>query len=221
MDRAVHVNARSEDKKLNKRGAVLIFATLAVVFLSGLLGAFFMQTVGETILEHRQADSISALWLAEAGIAKVKSQPVLGPTTGSIPNTSFPHNTYTFTVAAPEFIGGGCYTLVSTGTVTTPGSVVARTVSVTIHVVPPDASKIGYSVETTSEALNFKAKCLINNEDPSKIFKTMSDKTFQSFFGMDMAEMRAKADLQLQGNAIGNTISAVPRLVSPSPKWNP
>jgi len=192
----------------------LIFSTLAVVLLSGFLGALFVQSVSETVLEHRDADATSALWLAESGIAKVKSMTTLPvtTTTGSIPNTTFPSNTYTFSVAVPTSIGSGCYTLVSTGTVTSPGSVITRAVSATLHIIPPDASQIIYSVETTSPDLTFKNKCLKNLENPADLYKTSSQKTFQSFFGVPMATMLAKSkqagNLYAQDTSLGNTITA-------------
>lgn len=204
---------------MKNKGAVMIFAVLAVTLLSGFLGAFFFQTIGETLHGRRQADSISALWLAEAGIAKVKSMTFLpaGETSGSIPDPSYPDNAYTFLVTAPVSIGGGCYTLTSTGTVTSPGSSVSRSVAVTIKVIPPDVSQINNSLETTSDDITFQAKdadkYLTNSEFPGNLYKKSSEKTFQSFFGVDMATMKARSrqagNRYIESGTLGNSIDAV------------
>ncbi len=204
---------------MNKRGVVLIFSTLAIVLLSGFLGSFFMQTMGETLHTRRQADSATALWLAEAGIAKVKSLTSLPTTTtaGSIPNSAYPNNSYTFSVTTPVSIGAGCYTFTSTGTVTSPGSVVKRAVAVTMKIIPPDVSNIDYSLETTSNNLTFQSqgaeKYLTNTEDPANLYKKSSNKTFQAFFGVDMATMKARSkrvgNLYAQSTSLINSIDAV------------
>lgn len=180
---------------MNKRGVAIIFSFLATILLMGFLSVIFIQTQAETRLARRQAHSINALWLAEAGIAKAKS--VLGAPTnvsGIITNSSdHSGNTYTYNVVSTQIGSTGYYTVVSTGTVTSPGSVISRTVSATIKVVPPDPSKFQFCVETTGAELSYKSKNVANAPDPAHPVETSSSQTFTNLFGVDMAAMEAMA----------------------------
>lgn len=208
---------------MNNRGSALAISVLAVLLLTGYISAMFMQSVGESSLEHRQADATSALWLAEAGLARVVSLSTIPSTvtTGSLANASRPANTYTFSVSVPTFSSNGCYTIESTGIVASPASSQRRTISATLHI--PDASTVGYAVETTSNTLCFgnanncnktAATYLSDTEhSPPQLAKTSSTKTFQSFFGVSTAAMKAwaqssSANIYTSSAALGNTIAA-------------
>jgi len=195
---------------MNKRGVILIFSLFVALVLSGLLGAFYFQSISENQLATRYADSTRALWLAEAGIAKVKSN--LGITAPS--DLSFDGNShYKYIVDPPTLVTGTTdrYNIVSTGTVTSPsGRSISRVVNVTMQLTPPDASQFQYGVETTSNDLDYKAKCIVNPEDPADIAKTGSTQTFVNLFGISKAEMKAISQAQgtyLSGS-FGNTINA-------------
>lgn len=184
----------------------------------GFLSVIFIQTQAETRLARRQAQSISALWLAEAGIAKAKS--VLGPPTdvsGVIANPSdHSANTYAYNVVSTQIGSTGYYTVASTGTVTSPGSVISRTVSATIKVVPPDPSKFQFCVETTGAELSYKAKNVANAPDPNNPVQTNSSQTFTNLFGVDMAAMEAIATpIAPSGTIVASGISWVDAVGDP------
>jgi hypothetical protein len=138
---------------------------------------------------------VNALWLAEAGIAKVKS--VLGApanASGVIANPSDPSgNTYAYDAVSTPIGSTGYYTIVSTGTVTSPGSVINRIISATMKVIPADPSKFQYCVETTGEILEYKNKNVQNLINPANLVKTESKQAFTDLFGVDMANMKANA----------------------------
>ncbi len=194
---------------MNKRGVAIIFSFLAITLLLGFLGALFVQAMGETRLVQRQAHSVNALWLAEAGIAKVKS--VSGApanASGTIVNPSdLTDNVYSFNAVATQIGTSDYYTVVSTGTVTSPGSVIRRVVSVTMKNIPPDASKFQYCVETTGNEVSYKAKNVVNLINPANLVKVDSTQAFSDLFGVDMSAMKAQANIQLT-NPTSNTIDA-------------
>ncbi len=175
---------------MNKSGVVLVFCLLVTLVLSILVASIYSQSISENQLAKRYADSVRALWLAEAGIAQVKSNPGVGTASGYLDN-----NNYTYNVAAPTRIGAtDYYTVVSTGTVTQPsGASVSRSVSVTMKLIPPNASKFAFGVETTSDSLDYKSKNIINAENPANIAKSDSTQTFADLFGVPTATMKAQA----------------------------
>jgi len=175
---------------LNKRGVVLVFSLLATLILSIFLVSLYSQSISENQLAKRYADSVRAIWLAEAGIAQVKSNPGVSAASGYIDNSN-----YTYNVPTPSRIGATAYyTVVSTGTVTSPrGGNVSRSVSITMKLVPPSASKFAYSVETTSSSLDYKSKNIVNTENPANIAKTGSTQTFADLFGVPTATMKAQS----------------------------
>lgn len=174
---------------MNKRGVILIFSLLVTLVLSALLASLYYQGISENQRAKRYADSVRALWLAEAGIAKFKSNLGISPVGSYIDNPNYTYN------VTPTRIGTTYYyTVVSTGTVTSPsGGSVSRIVRVTMQLTPPDASKFPFCVETTSDSLTYKEKNLENTEDPANIAKTGSTQTFGSLFGISTATMEARA----------------------------
>jgi hypothetical protein len=193
---------------MNKRGAILIFSLFVVLILSGLLAAFYAQSINENQLATRYADSSRALWLAEAGVAKVKG--TAGVATAS--DNSFDGNSLHRYDAVPTRIGATqYYNVVSTGTVISPrGRTITRVVNATMKLTPPDASQFQYCVETTSGDLDYKSKCLENTENPANLAKTDSTQTFDNLFGISKAAMKAisqAAGTYLSGD-FGNTINA-------------
>lgn len=187
----------------NKRGAILAFSLLVTMVLAILLAAFYLQSISENQLATRYADSTRALWLAEAGLAKINSAAAIN---GFIDDTHWTYN------VVPSQIGiTNYYNVVSTGTVTSPrGRVISRVVNATMKLEPPSASKFQYGVETTSNDLDYKVKCIKNTENPANISKTGSTQTFDNLFGISKAEMKAISQAQgtyLSGN-FGNTINA-------------
>ena len=169
---------------------VLIFSLLISLVLSVLLASIYFQSINENQLAKRYADSVRALWLAEAGVAQVKSQAGVGAASGYLDSLN-----YTYNVSAPTRIGAtNYYTVVSTGTVTQPsGGNVTRSVSVTMKLNPPSASKFAFGVETTSDNLDYKSKNIVNTENPANIAKSDSTQTFTDLFGVPTATMKAQA----------------------------
>lgn len=187
---------------MSKRGAILIFSLLVVLVLSGLLGAFYFQSISENQLATRYADSTRALWLAEAGLAKVKSN--LGITAPS--DLSFDGNShYKYIVDPPTLVTGTTdhYRVVSRGTVTSPGGrIVTRSVSVTMKLIPPDASKLQYGIETTNLNISYQDKNIVNNEYPGQKAKTGSTLTFPDLFGVPKPTLEELA--QVNGTHLTN-----------------
>lgn len=175
--------------------------------MSILLAAFYFQSINENQLSTRYADSTRALWLAEAGIAEAKSNAGVS----SIPEKPLDDNRYTYRVDIAQIGATNYYNVTSTGTVTSPsGRIIKRVVNATMKLTPPSASQFQYSVETTSNDLDYKDKCIENTEDPANIAKTGSTQTFDNLFGISKAEMKAISQAQgtyLSGS-FGNTINA-------------
>jgi len=175
---------------VNKQGVILIFSLLVTVILSLLLVSFYFQSISENQLAKRYADSVRALWLAEAGIAKVKSNLGANPASGYIDNSR-----YTYNVPTPTRIDStNYYTVQSTGTVTSASGVsVSRTISVTMKLNPPSASKFQYGLETTNHNLAYQDKNIINDEYPGQKAKKDSTQTFADLFGVSKSTMEAIA----------------------------
>ncbi len=193
---------------MNNRGVMLIFSLFVALILSILLIAFYFQGISENQLATRYADSTRALWLAEAGIAKVKSNAGIAVASDSNFDGN-PRHTYN---AVPIQKGTTAYyDVVSTGTVTSPsGRRVSRVVNATMKLTAPSAVNFQYGVETTSNDLDYKAKNIVNTENPANIAKTDSTQTFGNLFGMSKPEMKAISQAQgtyLSGD-FGNTINA-------------
>ncbi|MFH1191459.1 MAG: hypothetical protein V1670_04610 [Candidatus Omnitrophota bacterium] len=195
---------------MNKKGVILISSLLVVSVLSILLVAFYSQSISENQSATRYADSTRALWLAEAGIAKVKNNS--GITAPS--DLSFGGNShYKYVVDSPTLVAGTIdhYNVVSTGTVISPsGRIISRKVNATMKLTAPSASQFQYGIETTSNDLDYKAKCIVNPENPANIAKIGSTQIFGNLFGISKAEMKAISQAQgtyLSGD-FGNTIDA-------------
>jgi Tfp pilus assembly protein PilX len=193
---------------MNNRGALLVFSLLVVTVLSILLGGFYFQSLNENQLARRYADSTRALWLAEAGIADVKS----GVGISSASDSAFGGDARFTYNAVPDQIGSTpYYNVISVGTVTSPeGRVISRSINVTMKLVPPAASQFQYAVETTSADLDYKSKCVVNPENPANLTKINSTQTFDNLFGVNKTEMKAisqELGTYLSGD-FGNTINA-------------
>jgi Tfp pilus assembly protein PilX len=174
---------------MNNRGAILVFSLLVVLVLSVLLASFYFGSISENQLAMRYADSTRALWLAEAGIAKIKSS--VG--TFSASDYNFDGNPlHNYNAVATQIGVTAYYDVVSTGTVTSPGGrSVSRVVNATMKLISPSSANFQYGVETTSNDLDYKAKCIVNTENPTNIAKTGSTQTFDNLFGISKAEMKA------------------------------
>ena len=190
---------------MNKRGIILIFSLLVALVLITLIVSFYFQSISENWLARRYAGSVRALWLAEAGIAKVKSQ--LGLPAAL--NGYIDDSKYTYNVPTPTQIGAtDYYTVVSTGTVTLPsGGSLSRTVSVTMKLVIPSAEKFAYCVETTGDDLEYKEKNLINTENPANIAKVDSTQTFADLFGVSKATMKAGAGTYYESRNLSDSLT--------------
>ncbi|MCX5668541.1 MAG: hypothetical protein NTX89_00240 [Candidatus Omnitrophica bacterium] len=193
---------------MNNRGVVLIFSLLVASILSILLVAFYFQSINENQFATRYADSTRAFWLAEAGVAKVKSNAGIATAT----DNSFDGNSrHTYNAVPTQKGATAYYDIVSTGTVTSPsGRIIRRVANATMKLTPPSASQFQYGVETTSNDLDYKTKCIKNTENPAHITKTGSTQTFDNLFGISKAEMKAISQAQgtyLNGS-FGNTINA-------------
>jgi Tfp pilus assembly protein PilX len=193
---------------LNQRGVVLVFSLLVSLMLIVLSGAFFFQATGESQFAKRYADSLRALWLAEAGIAEVKSRLGVPPNISSKPlDAGYPN--YTYSVAASRIGLTNYYTVVATGSVAAaPGGSVSRQVSTTMKLTPPDAAKFQYGIETTasSDYLIYKPKNII----PVGSVKANSNMTFQDLFGVTTSTMKAIADAAgtyYQSRGLGSSLA--------------
>jgi Tfp pilus assembly protein PilX len=180
---------------------------MVVLVLSILLAAFYLQSVNENRYTLNYEDSVRAFWLAEAGIAQIKGGVGISAVSGYIDSTN---RTYS---AVPTLISGttNYYNVVSTGRVTSPdGRVTTRSISAVMKLTIPSATRFQYGVETTSVDLDYKAKNIVNPENPANIAKTGSTQTFQNLFEISKAQMKAISQSQgtyLSGS-FGNTIDA-------------
>jgi len=134
------------------RGAALIFSLLATLISTILLGGLYTSSMSENQQANQYVNSIRALWLAEAGIAKVKASPGLGAASGSLGGAN-----YTYNVASPQLVAGtnNYWIVTSTGTVRLPRSlddlIISRTVVTTVKTGSMDPSKFPYAIDTTTD----------------------------------------------------------------------
>jgi Tfp pilus assembly protein PilV len=169
---------------MNKRGVVLIFALLVVLVLTVLLGAFYFKSISEKQMAMRYVNSSRAFWLAETGVAMVKSNPGLSSASGSLVDPSYTYN------ATVNHITGNYYSIASVGTVTLPdASSVRRTVTATVRTGSVDPSKFKYGIETTTD-LKVTGSAEIN---PSNSWKEYATIDFNDRFSVSKAEMEAGA----------------------------
>lgn len=170
---------------MNKRGIVLIFSLLVMLVLATLLASFYFKSISENQLARRFMNSNRAFWLAEAGIAKVRSEQGLSSASGYIDNANYTYN------AIVNHLTGIYYTVVSTGTVAEPsGQNISRTVSVTIKTGLVDVTKFQYGIETTTDLI-VKGSVDINPDDSWKEDATLD---FADLFGISKADMEANAN---------------------------
>lgn len=196
---------------MNNRGIAIIFSFLVTILLLGFLGVVCLQTLAESRHVHRYVNSVNAFWLAEAGVAHVKSN--LGAPSslsGTMVNPSDPSgNTYAYNVVSSQIGISGYYNVISTGIVTFPGSVIRRVVNVTMKVIPPDPSKFQYCVETTGDTLEYKNKNVKNEINPENLVKKNSTQAFTDLFGVSMATMKANSTYFTDTTLpVSNTIAA-------------
>ena len=173
----------------NKRGVVLIFSLLLTLFLSILLSAFFLTTTSENQQANQNVNSTRALWLAEAGIAQVKSNPGLAAVSGYLGSAN-----YTYNVPSPSVVpgtGNVYWIITSTGTVTQPNSInTSCTLIATIKTPSADASKFPYAIDTTTDLVIKGAAVTISGTSKQ------NDNTinFNNMFGVSKATMQAGAN---------------------------
>jgi len=172
---------------MNNRGIVFVFALLVVLIMSILVVSFFVKSASENQMANKYANSLRALWLAEAGIAKVKSNTGMSGTSGYIDN---PNHTYSVSV---NLISGtvNYYNVVSTGTVIVPGGEnVQRVIQATIKTNEVDSAKFKYGIETTTDLI-VRGSVDINPDNSWKEFSVLD---FADLFGLTKSEMRDSAD---------------------------
>jgi len=192
---------------MKKKGVALVIALIFLLVFSILLVSFFVGSISESQQARFYADSTTAFWLAEAGIARVKS--TLG--INAVSETNFQNDSrYSFT-ATPQRIGTtNYYKVTSTGRVSYANRSISRTIIATMKLEPASATKFQYSLETSSNKVDYKSKNIRNSEDPTKLVKTNSTQTFSDLFGLSKDEMKALAQEQgiyLSGD-FGNSINA-------------
>jgi hypothetical protein len=171
---------------MNKhKGIVLIFALMVMLVLSILLASFYFQSANEGKQALVFENSTRAFWLAEAGVAQALST-FSGPTTlsGFIDDAN---HTYSVQV---NLLSGIYYTIVSTGTVTSPATgTIIRTISATVKTGAVDPTKFKYGIETTTDLI-IKGSVDINPDDSWKEYSTLD---FADLFGITKAEMKDHA----------------------------
>jgi hypothetical protein len=169
---------------MNKRGVVLIFSLLVILVLTVLLGAFYFKSISEKQMAMRYVNSSRAFWLAETGVAMVKSNSGLSSTSGSLIDANHTYN------AVVNHLTGNYYRIVSVGTITLPDtSTVSRTVTATVRTGSVDPSKFKYGIETTTD-LKVTGSAEIN---PSNSWKEYSTLDFNDLFSVSKADMQAGA----------------------------
>ncbi|KPK98576.1 MAG: hypothetical protein AMJ95_03545 [Omnitrophica WOR_2 bacterium SM23_72] len=171
---------------MNKpKGIVLVFSLMVMLVLSILLASFYFQSANESKQALVFENSTRAFWLAEAGLAKALSA-FSGPTTlsGYIGDTN---HTYSVQVS---LLSGIYYTIVSTGTVTSPATgTTSRTISATVKLGAVDPTKFKYGIETTA-ALKMFGDVTI---DPSDSWKEYSTLDFADLFTITKDQIKDSA----------------------------
>lgn len=173
---------------VNNRGVVLVYSLLVTMVLSVLLGSLYLGSINENLQAKQYVNSLRAFWLAEAGIATVKANPGLSAVSGNLGGSN-----YTYNVASPQVVPGtgNVYWIInSTGTVTLPsGSIISRTLVVTIKTAGADSSKFPYAIDTTAD-LVIKGSVSINGTSKQ------NDNTinFTNMFGVSKATMKSGAN---------------------------
>lgn len=183
---------------MNKKGMVLIFGIVVILFLLVVFGAFFSKTINETNLAKRHISSIKAFWAAEAGLADAIKNLPSSPVTNTIDGESYrATSTYRATINMCKY-----YDLESTGTVTLPGGAsLTRTVYATVKTGPTDPSKFQYGIQAAND-LCFGGACkkpaedyldpdICNGHSCWKEFDTTLN--FQDMFNYTQDEVRAAA----------------------------
>ncbi|MFH1457912.1 MAG: pilus assembly PilX N-terminal domain-containing protein [Candidatus Omnitrophota bacterium] len=168
-----------------RRGIVLVFALMVMLVLSILLTSFYFQSANEGKLAMVYENSTRAFWLAEAGMAQALST-FSGPTSfsGFIDDANHAYNVQV------SFLSGIYYTIVSTGTVTSPATgTTNRAISATVRTGVIDPTKFKYGIETTTDLI-IKGSVDIN---PSGSWKEYSTLDFADLFGITKAEMKDNA----------------------------
>jgi hypothetical protein len=183
---------------MTKRGVVLIFSLLVVVFLSIILGAFFLKSINENNLARRFVSSTQAFWVAETGVAQAIRNLPDSPTNGNLGNFTYQTNTtFRTTINASDY-----YDIASTGIVDLPsGGDVRRTLNVVVRTEASDPSKFQYAMQAAND-ICFGAQC---KKDPTRWIHPDTcnghscwkefDATinFRDLFGYELSEVSAVA----------------------------
>jgi len=132
---------------MTKRGVVLIFSLLVVLFLTIILGSFFLRSINENNLVRRSVSSTQAFWAAEGGIAQAIRNLPDSPTNGNFGGYSYETTTaYRTTINATDY-----YNITSTGIVAFPsGGDIRRTINVVVKKGTNDPTKFRYSIQAAN-----------------------------------------------------------------------
>lgn len=198
------------DRKINKKGVVLILGVLVVVVLSTLLASFFYKTMNEHNMVRRHVNSIRAFWLAEAGIAEGIRQ-IPNNTSGWVDDINHYYNVTT------THLNGTYYCINSTGSVALPPSgLIQRRVSAVVETNQAIPNKFQYAIETTVDLIT-KGSVDINPNDSYKEFSTLN---FADLFGFTKETIRSYAQdyfnhLYTGGIPDGASVSGITWVESP------
>ena len=167
-----------------KRGFILVFSMLVLVFLFIFAIAFFTKSINENNFTKRYVNSLRAFWLAEAGIAKaITNLPSLS-TSGALGGDGY---VYSATVTD---LNDSYYQISSWGFAFMRGvGTISRRLIAIVEAGDIDSDKFKYAIETTTD-LVIKGSVEIDPEESKKEFSTLD---FSDIFNFSKADIKSYA----------------------------
>jgi len=183
-----------------RKGAVMVLGLMVVLVLAALSASFYFRTISENNLARRNAESIRAFWLAEAGVAAaIDNLPSLN-TSGSIGGANHSYS------AQATVVSGNLYNIISTGSVNL-GSLgtITKTVNVNVETGTANPNNFPYAIETTTD-LVIKGSVEINPSDKQKEYSTLD---FTALFGYSKSFIRSNATHLYTPANFGDPVSGI------------
>ncbi len=181
----------------NKRGAALIISFILVVFLAGMAGYLFSNSIYEREVTRIFEAQTKALWAAEAGVAWAVAYLPNATAVNSASDTwDNENNKLTYNTTLPTLVGN--YT--NRWTFNSTGKYVIRPIStrpeekrercIKVVVAQPSQGYLGVAIESTG-TITIGGSVEIN---PPGSEKSNSALTFEGVFGMTKLQLKALAD---------------------------
>lgn len=194
----------------DRKGSVLVFGLLVVVFLAVISTGYFFSTINDAMMTQRHVMSMRAFWGAEAAVAQgIKSLPA--STSGTLSDgVSFQSST--------THMGDNYYQVSAVGTCTSGGHTLSRTINAVVSTIILDPAKFQYAIETTVKLI-VKGSVEISPAGSEKEYATIN---FNDLFSMSKEDVKAFATVY---TAIPSAMSGVvwlepPAAASPSFEWD-